>query len=61
MRPKIIMTGEEKPVSAPIEYTFDNGDGDVRIIEAQTYSKARSRLNRLTGFKTGYRLIQRKI
>lgn len=61
MTAKTIITGEQKPVSAPIEYTFIHKDGDVKIIEAKTYTKARSRLNTLTGNRTGYKLTQRRI
>lgn len=59
MTAKTVITGESKPFSAPMEYTFKNDAGNTQKIEAHTYREARRKLNKITGNKPGYKLIQR--
>lgn len=59
MTAKTVFTFRDKPFSTPIEYTFRNADGDEKKVEAQNYRQARNKLNKITGNKPGYKLIQR--
>lgn len=59
MTAKTIITLEYKPFSAPTEYTFRNENGDEIKVEDHNYRQARDKLNKITGNKKGYKLIQR--
>lgn len=59
MTAKTVFTGVEKPIMAPMEYLFRNADGDEIKVEDHNYRQARNKLNKLTGNKKGYKLIQR--
>ena len=59
MTAKTVITMEEKPFSAPTEYTFRNAEGDEIRVEDHNYRQARNKLNKITGNKKGYKLIQR--
>lgn len=59
MTAKTVITLSDKPFSAPTEYTFRNADGDEIKVEDHNYRQARDKLNKITGNKKGYKLIQR--
>ncbi len=59
MTAKTIITLEDKPLLSPIEYTFKNQEGDTKKVLADNYRQARRILNKQTGNKPGYKLIQR--
>lgn len=59
MTAKTVFTGVEKPFMAPMEYLFRNAEGDEIKIENLNYRQARNKLNKITGNKKGYKLIQR--
>lgn len=58
---KIIITGEQKPVDAPISYIFRNDAGAEVQIEARNIHSARYALNKQTGKAKGYRLVERRL
>lgn len=60
MTAKTVITLVEKSLNTPIEYTFQNKEGDIKTIGAKTTAQARYKLNKLIG-KTGYKLIQRRL
>lgn len=59
MTAKTVITFSDKPFLAPIEYTFRNAEGEEIKVEGQNYRQARSNLDKITGNKKGYKLIQR--
>lgn len=61
MTAKTVITFQDKPFSTPIEYTFRNAEGKEKKVEGQNYRQARDKLNKITGNKKGYKLIQRLI